>query len=75
MHSSYAQTATGVLNLIDLAGSERLAMSGATGERLEETKHINKSLACLGILKPGHTLNIVNLTMLMLTCSKCQYIR
>lgn len=38
----------GTLNLIDLAGSERLAHSGATGERLRETQAINKSLSCLG---------------------------
>lgn len=42
------KTSAGVLNLIDLAGSERLSQSGATGDRLEETKHINKSLTCLG---------------------------
>jgi kinesin family protein C1 len=39
---------SGVLNLIDLAGSERLTSSGATGDRLTETKAINKSLSCLG---------------------------
>ena len=42
------QEISGQLNLIDLAGSERLAKSGAEGNRLRETQHINKSLACLG---------------------------
>lgn len=43
-----SKTCEGVLNLIDLAGSERLSKSQATGDRLKETKSINKSLSCLG---------------------------
>ena len=42
------QSVGGVLNLIDLAGSERLSRSGATGDRLKETQSINKSLSALG---------------------------
>ena len=36
------------LNMIDLAGSERLNESGATGETMMEAIHINKSLSALG---------------------------
>jgi hypothetical protein len=37
----------GALHLVDLAGSERLDRSGAEGDRLRETKNINRSLSCL----------------------------
>jgi len=39
---------TGKLNLIDLAGSERLKNTSASGQRLKEAQNINKSLSALG---------------------------
>jgi kinesin family protein C2/C3 len=50
----------GNLNLIDLAGSERVGKTEATGDRLKEAQSINKSLSALGdvinalSLKNGH---------------------
>jgi len=43
----------GKLNLVDLAGSERVRVSGATGQRLEESKKINASLSALGNVWPS----------------------
>jgi kinesin family member C2/C3 len=48
-YNTVTQSAThGCLHLIDLAGSERVGRSEATGERLEEAKCINKSLSAIG---------------------------
>jgi len=41
-------TSFGKMHLIDLAGSERLSRTGATGDRLKEAQNINKSLSALG---------------------------
>lgn len=41
-------TRTSRINLVDLAGSERQRLTKATGNRLNEAKHINKSLSALG---------------------------
>lgn len=49
-NSSTGQNLRGVLNLVDLAGSERVKVSMAEGDRLRETKAINKSLSQLSVV-------------------------
>merc|ERR1719401_2544104 len=39
---------TSTMNLIDLAGSERVKKSGAAGQRMREGQNINSSLSVLG---------------------------
>lgn len=37
-----------MINIVDLAGSEKTSQAGTTGDRLAEGNAINKSLSCLG---------------------------
>ena len=44
------ETKTGKLYFVDLAGSEKQKLTGATGSLLDEAKNINQSLMCLGMV-------------------------
>ena len=47
---STEQQVQGILNLIDLAGSERLSKSGSTGDRLKETQVLHQNFPLLNRL-------------------------
>jgi len=42
------ETKSGKMFFVDLAGSEKISKTNATGDRLVEAQNINKSLSCLG---------------------------
>jgi Kinesin motor domain len=66
----------GKLNLVDLAGSERVRLSGATGQRLEESKQINRSLSALGNVISALTGTPLSLSVYLRVCeiSACVWI-
>ena len=45
-----AQKTGNLLYFVDLAGSEKVGKTGASGQTLEEAKKINKSLSALGMV-------------------------
>lgn len=47
-HHNMPSETVSKIHLVDLAGSERANSTGATGQRLKEGAHINKSLVTLG---------------------------
>jgi len=49
-HRKTVSVRQSVLCIVDLAGSERASKTGATGARLKEASHINKSLMTLGTI-------------------------
>ncbi|KAF5401795.1 hypothetical protein PHET_04884 [Paragonimus heterotremus] len=58
-----------VINLIDLAGSERAGLTGATGDRLKEGANINRSLSALGNVISVHSCVVLTKTIMIAAIS------
>eukprot|EP01063_Lacrimia_lanifica_P022487 TRINITY_DN3005_c0_g3_i1.p2 TRINITY_DN3005_c0_g3~~TRINITY_DN3005_c0_g3_i1.p2 ORF type:complete len:260 (+),score=117.60 TRINITY_DN3005_c0_g3_i1:33-782(+) len=78
-NESTQQTLSSEINLIDLAGSERVKQSGVTGDALKEAEQINTSLTHLGNViqqlhqskaakKPTHIFRNSTLTWMLRSC-------
>eukprot|EP00948_MAST-09A_sp_MAST-9A-sp1_P002120 g2120.t1 len=54
--NQFSTERTGILNLVDLSGSENLKKSGSVGDRKSEACHINRGLHALGrVIKAKNT--------------------
>merc|ERR1712060_277696 len=60
-NNSKKLVSSGKINLVDLAGCERIKKSDASGQRLKEATHINKSLSALADVIWAHERKIAHI--------------